>query len=114
MTARFSWNQGNTRGHRPRLQQMHHYLDTLLFQEGSRLTKRCVKSRCHFPGSQTLRQEVECIYPYPGRLCGFVFRAGCFDRNGMVCGAETGNREIDGLSLSRCGVCVDLRIQDAI
>src|SRR5262245_28088356 len=22
MTARFSWNQGNTRGHRPRLQQM--------------------------------------------------------------------------------------------
>src|SRR5262245_15555600 len=27
MTARFSWNQGNTRGHRPRLQEIRHYLD---------------------------------------------------------------------------------------
>ena len=32
----------------------------------------------------------------------------------MVSGAETGNREIDGLSLRRCGVCVDLRPEDAI
>src|SRR6516165_10980516 len=34
MTARFSWNQRNTRGHRPRLQQMRHYLDRLLTKEG--------------------------------------------------------------------------------
>src|SRR5215471_7906656 len=26
MTARFLWNQRNTRGHRPRLQQIRHYL----------------------------------------------------------------------------------------
>jgi hypothetical protein len=29
MTARRSLNQRNTRGHRPRLQQMRHYLDRL-------------------------------------------------------------------------------------
>src|SRR5215475_3597178 len=35
MTARFSWNQRNTRGHRPRLRRIRHYLDRLLYQEGN-------------------------------------------------------------------------------